>query len=127
MEVPDFISNGNVFKTAIESFNWPANRASMQPLGGNSGGASGVPSRNVVVSRARDKHSPAFHQSAAITKHYKKLTITVSNSEKGALQSLQKITFYNVVFFDYQFGSAPNGHRPIETFSMDYAGVQFNK
>jgi type VI protein secretion system component Hcp len=125
IEIPDFLINGSVFKTGIESFNWSENRTVGASDGANRETTS-MPRRTIVVNRVRDKYSPVFHQTSAITKRFQKVKITVTQSDKGVVRQTNSYEFHNVVFADYETGVASGGMPPVEEFTLDFVTVDFN-
>ncbi len=125
IEIPDFLVNGSVFKTGIESFNWSDNRT-IGATEGASQETTATPRRTLIVNRVRDRYSPVFHQTSNITKRFNKLKITVTQSDKGAVRQTNSYEFHNVVFADYETAAASNGMPPVEAFTLDFVTVDFN-
>ena len=124
IEIPDFLINGSVFKTGIESFNWSDNRTVGVSDGANQE-TTASPRRTIVVNRVRDKYSAVFHQTSKITKRFNKLKITVTETDKGVVRQTNSYVFRNVVFADYGTGVATSGMPPVEEFTLDFVAVDF--
>ena len=84
-----------------------------------------TPRRTIVVNRVRDKHSAVFHQTSKIAKRFNKLTITVTQTDKGVVRQTNSYVFHNVVFADYETGVATGGMPPVEEFTLDFVTVDF--
>jgi len=125
IEIPDFLINGSLFKTGIESFNWSENRTVGASDGANRETTS-MARRTIVVNRVRDKYSAVFHQTSKITKRFNKMTITVTQTDKGVVRQTNSYIFHNVIFADYETGVAASGMSPVEEFTLDFVSVDFS-
>jgi len=119
MELPDLITDGHTFKSAIDSFQF--NDTSAQH--GSAGGNGKLKIRRVDITRTQDKYSPLFSNISMNGKAFEEMTLTVLTFDNGSMISRVFYNFSNVILEQYvpQSGSFRKG--PTERLTFDFTNM----
>jgi len=107
----------------IESFSWGASNSGTAAHGGGAG-AGKVSMQDFHFSAFSSKASPKLFLGTATGQHFKKAVLTVRKSG-GDQQEFYKVTLEDCLISSYQSSGSPGGGLPMDSFSLNYAKVEY--
>ena len=111
----------------VESFSWGLSQSGTL-AGGGGAGAGKAQFQDFHFTKRMDKSSPVLFLGCATGEHIKSgiLTARRGSAEHKDEQQFLKITLSDCLISSYQTGGSSGGDLPTDSFSLNYAKIEFS-